>query len=126
MVDYRTSSGSYDGFEVWGLGFADARYIKQKVRMQSSVGQMFLQQFIPVADQVERTETGSATVGIGGTAITFTQRFFFTPNIQATASGTSALIVMKSSEAETGFTVQVFNTSGVDVGGVIDWQATGV
>ena len=61
----------------------------------------------------------------GGQAIAFAQQFHTAPRVAATVDGTSALIATKENVTTTGFTAHVFNTGGTDVGGTLDWQATG-
>lgn len=124
-IDYRDDVDAYDGFENWTLGTVDGRHFKFKVTIDTSIGLMYLEEFTTVVDIVERVERGTETVAVAGTAINFTQQFHSIPQINIQVDGTSALIPMKSSVTTTGFTAQVFNSSGTDVGGTVDWTATG-
>lgn len=128
-IDYKTASGSYDGFEGWTVGTLNSvRYIKPRAKILTSTGVAYLEQFNPIVDAEERTESASSVTisASGGTAITFATRFNTAPNVSVQAVGTSALIGVPSSISATGFTAQVFNSStGADVGGTINWTATG-
>lgn len=126
-VDYRLNADSYDGFESWTVGTVTARFIKQRVSINTGTGAAYLQAFTPTIDAKERSESASAvTIGSGGTAITFAPRFSAIPVVSVQATGTSALIGIPSSITTTGFTAKVFNSStGLEVGGTINWTATG-
>jgi len=125
-IDTRDEADSYDGFESWPTA-ADANFRRLKARatITTASGVAALSEFKVIADVKERTEKGTATIAVAGTTITFAQQFHTTPNIQVTPSGTAALIAVKSNESATQFDAVVFNTSATDVGGPVDWQATG-
>lgn len=126
QIDTRNGAGSYDGFEDWSVGDVAARYIKARAKIDTSSGVAMLSGFLLTADVPERSENGSGlTVAAGGTAVTFADVFHSVPGIQATASGTSARFATYENASKTGFTVRVFDAGGVDVGGTVNWQATG-
>ena len=114
-------------FEAWPTaGLADFRRLKARVKIDTSTGVASLTAFKPIADVADRTEKAEAvTIAVAGTTITYAERFHVIPNIQVSASGASALFPVKSAEAVTGFTVKVYDSGGVDVGGTVDWQANG-
>ena len=125
-IDYRDEGDSYDGFEAWPTAAAaDFRRLKARAKITTATGVAALKEFKPIADVAERTEKGTATIAIGGTTITFAQRFHSTPNIQVTVDGVSALFPVKENVTGLGFDVTVYNSSGIDVGGTVDWQAIG-
>jgi hypothetical protein len=127
QIDYRLASGSYAGFQPWSIGNVTARFIRQRIVITTSAGLLKITGFLPTLDAKERTEGGtSVTIGVGGTAITFATTFHNKPRVKVTVDAASALIGTKKNVSTTGFTAQVFNTSGVDVGGTIDWEATGI
>lgn len=66
-------------------------------------------------------------IAVGGTVITFDPPFRqILPPVQITIVGNSALFPIVIAQSLISFTVKVFNTAGVDVGGSINWSAEGV
>lgn len=126
QIDYRKSAGSYEGFEAWELGIVDARYLKFKLVGTTANGVPYLEQFTPVIDLPEFTMSGSQTVAPGGTRIDYGERFYHLPNVTVTPKGNAALIGTWDDKDTTGFTAYVFDASGNDVGGIVDWTATGI
>lgn len=124
-IDYRDGAGSYDGFENWTLGTINGRFFKFKISINSATGKMFVNQFEPVIDVQERVERGTQVVGIGGTTVTFNSQFNVVPQITTSVDGASALYAVHSNKTATSFDLQVFNSSGTDVGGTVDWTAIG-
>ena len=125
-IDYRKNAGAFDGFEPWSIGNIEARFVKLRINLDTSKGVAKVTGFKPTVDLIERTEGAkAATVAAGGQAIAFAQQFHTAPRVAATVDGTSALIATKENVTTTGFTAHVFNTGGTDVGGNLDWQATG-
>jgi len=125
-IDYRDEGDAYDGFEDWPTAAdADFRRLKARAKITTATGVAALKEFKPIADVAERTEKGTATIAIGGTTITFAQRFHSTPNIQVTPSASAFRGVVKDNESATAFDAIVFDSAGVDVGGPVDWQAIG-
>lgn len=72
-------------------------------------------------------QNNNVVIAAGGTAIVFNTPYIIVDSIwiQETVIGGTALIATATSKTITGFTAHVFNTSGVDVGGIIDWIAEG-
>ena len=127
FVDHRTSTSSYDGFAAWTVGSAEMRFIKSRIHIDTTTGVSFLVAATIVLDVPERTEGAkSVTVASGGTTITYETPFHFPPRIKLTvdSSGT-ALFPTKSNVTETSFIARIWNVSGDDVGGVLDWEAEG-
>ncbi len=113
-------------FQDWVLGTITAQYLKFRAVMLGTNPISILRTFMPVVDAATRQETGTVTVPVGGVFVAFAQEFHFTPNVQVTPAGSTPLFVSRPSTDETGFYLQLYNAAGVDVGGVADWQATGV
>ena len=125
-IDTRKDAGAFDGFEPWSIGNIEARFIKQRLVLTTAKGVAKVTGFKPTVDLFERTEGAkAATVAAGGQAIAFARAFHTAPRVAATVDGTSALIATKENVTTTGFTAHVFDTGGTDVGGTLDWQATG-
>lgn len=127
-IDYIDSSLGYDGYENWAIGYITARYFKfrQFLDGRSWNGLAYLTKYIPSFDAELRTESDTdVTVAVSGTAITFTTQFYNTPNVQVTMAETGGKTPAVSSVSTTGFTITVYNSSGTDVGGVVNWTAEG-
>ena len=126
-VDYRTSAGSYDGFEAWESGDVYGRYVKFKLEMDTTTGVGYVSGHRCVADLIERSESATAVaIGASGTTINFTNAFHVAPYVEATNADGTAKIVSISNITTTGFDVDVYNTSGTGVTGTINWSARGV
>lgn len=126
QLAYAGTDGVFNSFADWVLGTLTARYLKFRAVMRGSAVRSVLQAFMPVVDASTRQETGTVTVPVGGILVPFAQEFHFVPNVQVSPVGATPLIPNRPSTTRTGFYVQLFNTAGVDVGGVADWTATGV
>ncbi len=125
-IDYREDTGAFDGFEPWAIGNVEARFVKLRIALDTAKGLAKVTGFKPTVDLFERTEGAKGvTVTAGGQAIAFARAFHATPRVSATADATSARIATKENVTTTGFTAHVFDTGGTDVGGNLDWQATG-
>lgn len=126
-LDYRRDADAYDGFEPWAIGTVTARYFKHKLTLDTSIGKAKITGFLPTVDQAEKVLKGSGvTIAALGTAILFNKQFHVKPTVTAQAISTTGLFAAVSAITTSGFTAQIFNTSGADVGGVIDWTAVGV
>lgn len=124
-IDSRLAAGAYNGFHPWTIGTVDARFVKERIVVDTKVGVPLITGFVPTVDVEEFSQSGSATVGATGTTINYPERYHFPPTAGATAIGTSGLIATVSNITATGFDVHVFNTAGTEVGGDITWDATG-
>lgn len=126
QIDYRKDSGAFDGFEPWTIGNIDARFVKFRLALDTAKGLAKVTGFKPTVDLFERTEGAKGViVGAGGQAFAFARAFHVTPRVAVTVDGTTALIATKENVTTTGFTAHVFSAGGSDVGGTVDWQATG-
>jgi hypothetical protein len=125
QVDYHSGAG-YDGFEAWTIGDVTGRYFKEKLVLNTADGVAYISSFKPTLDVTAHTEQAiGVVIGAGGTAITFTNRFHYTPNIQLTVQGGSGLTPSFTGQSATGFTAHVYDSTGTEVGGTINWTATG-
>ncbi len=126
-VDHRKEAEAYDGFEPWTIGNINARYIKHLLVLDTSQGVAKILDFHPTADSLERTEKQTnVTVPPGGLSINFAKAFHNGPYIDVDVVSSSALFSTISNITSTGFTVNIWDSSGTDVGGTINWKATGV
>ena len=125
-IDHKTGAGSYGGYITWTISKVTARYVKFRMLLDTSVGVPVVSGMRNVIDALKRAEQGVDVIGIGGTAVTFTTPFFTAPFVLTYPQGSVPLTVTRDNITNTGFTARVFDTDGVEVGGTIDWTATGV
>lgn len=125
-VDFRKAADPYDGYEPWTIGDRTGRYFKHRAVLDTSVGKAQLTGMLPTVDQLEDTDQGTATIAPGGTTVNFSKIFHVAPLPQVTVVSGAALYAVISNVTTTGFSCKIFNSGGVDVGGTINWQATGV
>jgi hypothetical protein len=126
-LDYKVDGGSYDGFENWSSGQVTARYLKARVYLDTTTGKASVRSFERTSDVEERTESAAGVVvaQTTGKVVTFTKQFNNIPAITVTAQGGSALFPVISSISGTGFTINIYDSAGVDQGGTADWIAMG-
>lgn len=125
--DEHTSGGSYHGYLPFTIGQLTFRYLKMRINFDTSKGVPVITTFTPVVDNVPYNQQGTGVVvPSGGLTINYAPQYHARPSLQVTASGGSALAPVPSGESALGFTVKVYNSSGTDVGGTINWIANGV
>lgn len=125
-VDYKTASGSYDGYEAWTIGNATFRYCKGRIHVDTTVGKPVISAFSLTIDAASRLESGTLTVGAGGNgAVTFATEFHSAPVVQVTPQGSGDVTASAASITTTGFT-GYFKTAGVAGAGTMNYTATGV
>ena len=130
-VDYRSGAGEYDGFQDWSMAEVTTRFVKARISQDATNGAAVIEGFAITVDSEERSEAAEGvTIAPGGTTINFATPFFNTPNIQVTAEDASSPVAarhpVKSAVTGSGFTINVFDSGGNDVGGAVDWEAKGV
>lgn len=128
-IDYRKAAESYDGFETWGIGTVNARFIKHRFTLQNLIegAVPYITSFEHTSDNEERTERDqNVTIGIGGTSIVYSSPFHVVPNLQITINGALLRFYEITASSTTGFTIKIKDASDVDTGGNIDWLATGI
>ena len=126
FIDYRESATAYNGFETWTVGIVVAQFIKAQVKIDTTTGVAALKTVKTILDVEDRFESAtSVTISASGTTITFATPFHIVPSIDLTVDATSALIPTKKDVTTTGFAAQIWNTSGAEVGGTLDWTAQG-
>lgn len=125
-VDYRTNAGSYDGFETWSLGAVNFRYCKGRIHVDTTVGKPVISAFELNVDAESRRESGTLTVGGGGSgSVTFATQFHNTPVVQVTPQGSGDVTASAASIASTGFT-GYFKSGGIAAAGSMNYTAEGV
>lgn len=125
-IDYHEGT-EFDGYELWTIGLVRARYVRLRLGLTTASGICYISRYRANVDVAEQTDSNSnVVIPASGLAILFNVNFYSTPSIQITVSGGAALIATYTNASVTGFTAHVYNTSGTEVGGTINWTATGV
>ena len=123
-----TGQSDPGAFANWpSAGYLAMRYLRARMSYAPVQGSLaYIGDFVPTIDTAPTVETGnSLTVGAGGTAISFPVQFHTPPQVIATCISSASLVASVASVTATGCTFHVWNSSGVDVGGVINYEAIG-
>ncbi|MEO6147183.1 MAG: phage tail protein [Sulfuriferula sp.] len=122
-------SGAVDPnvFNAWGSASAQLRYFRGRVTETPGIVPSYISVFTITADKQSANKSDGANfvVAAGGTAVTFTATFHAPPFVNCIVIGSTALFATASNITATGCTIHVFNTSGADVGGTVNWTASG-
>jgi len=126
QIDYKLSTGSYDGFESWTIGSANFRYLKGRIYVNTALGKPVVTGFTLNVDNLSRVEEFlNRAIGASGTTVTFATAFHAVPNVQITPIGTTALIPGRESLSTTSLIAHLYNTAGTGVAGNADITVTG-
>lgn len=114
-------------FNLWTSGYVSMRYLRGMISYQPSAGNVSLiSSFIPHIDVAPASTTGdNVTIAPGGTVVTFPVKFHTPPFVVATPQGNTALYATVVNITSTQCEIHVWNNSGTDVGGVVNYTATG-
>lgn len=124
-IDYRLESGAYDGFELWGSGDVDGRYVKPRIKVMAADGIPVVTGFEVTMDAEERVDTMQGLeVPVEGLSMVFDPPFRTMPAIQVTPSG--GLFYVRTNESVNGFDLMLVNGSAVATAGTADITSTGL
>lgn len=128
LLDYRTSSGSYDGYEPWTIGEVFCRYFKEQLILDTTVGLAYISSFTPTADSVARSEVyPSIVVPSTGYVLTFAMPFHSVPNVFVTPLSSTSLVEGVSPLTASSCKIHVFDgVTGIEVGGTVSVTVQGV
>ncbi|MGH6967599.1 MAG: phage tail protein [Stellaceae bacterium] len=114
-------------FVNWTIGYVEMRYLREKLSYAPVAGSVaYLTSFTPEVDKAPQIENGdSAAVAAGGTTFTFPTPFHFPPAITVTPIGSTAQYATAVNVTATQVTFHVWDSAGVDVGGQINYTASG-
>ncbi|HVA15468.1 MAG TPA: hypothetical protein VNF99_19625 [Stellaceae bacterium] len=115
-------------FASWpSVGYVSMRYLRGKLSYAPVPGALaYIADFVPTIDTAPTVETGnSLVVAPGGTAIVFPEQFHIAPQVVGNCIGNAALSVTVAAVSATGCTFHVWNSSGTDVGGTVNYEAIG-
>lgn len=115
-----------DDYNIWTIGTVTMRYLNARLTHTPDGAPAYLSNFTVIIDTTPQVETSSTVVvAPGGTAIVFPAQYHSPPFVQTTVVGSTALYSTAANITATGFTAHVFNSTGSDVGGTINWSSTG-
>ncbi|MDA8095594.1 MAG: phage tail protein [Betaproteobacteria bacterium] len=122
-------TGSIDPgiWSAWTTSPLQMRYIRGRVTLAPGAVPAYLSAFTLHCDKPNATvvDGSNVTIPAGGASITFSQPFHSPPQVTATYVGSGALFASATSITTTAFTAHVWDTSGTDVGGNINWTGNG-
>lgn len=123
-------SGASDpnSYTSWTLAYVNFRYLNGRLTYSSiSAGNVsYITDFTILADVAPSVqESGSLTIAPGGTTLTFPNPYHSAPYVTATVISSSGLYASVESITATTCIIHVWNSSGSDVGGNVNWQSTG-
>lgn len=125
-IDYRTSSGSFSGYQNWTIGSPLFRYLKAEIVLTTANGKARITGFETVIDKQPVTETGTYTTdGSGTVSVGFTNVFHNAPGLQVSAQGSGDVAASFTGLSRTGFT-GLFKSAGVAAAGTASYSAVGV
>ena len=103
------------------------RYIKFKVELTSPNTSTTpeVNTFNIIIDVPDVIKSGSSAVMAGGSTVSYGYTFVSSPAVVATATESGKRAEVTGTPGITNFSVKVYNTSGTDVGGNINWIAKG-
>lgn len=117
--------GGLSAFMPWTKGNFSTSFVQHQVVVNASDGVQMLTDFTPVVDQPPITDgANGVTAAAGGQRINFANPNFLTPPfVTVSPTGTTAASATATAVDALGFTAHVFNSSGTDVGGTVNWSA---
>ena len=124
---WRSGENDPGSFTPWEIGYVTLRYLRARLSYMPVAGALaYITDFTPTVDAAPVIETGAAvTVAPGGMVVTFPTAFHVTPQVIATCISNTALSVSIVGATPSQCTFHVWNSAGVDVGGTINYQASG-
>ena len=117
-----------NSFVPWTIGYAQLRYLRTRLIYDGiAAGSVsYISAFTPIVDTAPTVEhAGNVVIASSGTMIAFPTPFHQPPFVTATPVGSSALYATVASISATQCTIHVWNAAGSDVGGTVNWSATG-
>lgn len=123
-----TAQSDVDRFTPWTIGYAAMRYLRAElVYAGIAAGAVsYVTGFTPVIDTAPRIENaGNVAIAAGGTIVVFPTPFHQPPYVTATPLGSAALYATVANVTATQCTIHVWNAVGADIGGTVNWSATG-
>ena len=122
-----TSQSDPNVYNLWTIGLITMRYLKARFILTITPGSVpYITDFTPTADRQPKIQNITAvTIAPGGTTVTFPSQYHFPPFVQPFNANNTALLVTAVNITTTTFDCHMYNTSGADVGGQINYRVTG-
>ena len=117
-----------NSFTNWSLAYVNMRYIKAKLTYSGiSAGNVsFINDFTLFGDLAANVQqSGTLVVAPGGTVLTFPNPYNSAPYVTATPVASTALYASVVSPTGDQCTIHVWDHTGSDVGGTVNWNAIG-
>jgi hypothetical protein len=122
----RNFSHNMDCFENWTIGEKTARTFDGKIVCDFTEGNYVINDVEFVVDKADEIQgAAGVAIGSGGTTITFTNRYHSSPRIKVLPQSSSAIMASIDNISGTSFDINLFNSSGTQVSGTVDWEASG-
>lgn len=122
-----TAGSDPDVFTPWTIGSISARYERsmlQYLPVQGRVG--YVNAFKPTINNNTTAVQGTnVTIAAGGTTIAFGKTFDSNPFVTVTMVSTGALYGNATLVTTSDCRINVWNSAGVSVGGIVNWKAEG-
>lgn len=113
-------------YQPWTIGSIELRYINAQITHTTGSVPSYMSDFTLIIDTEPQLEQASnLVVPPGGTSVTFPTPYHFPPEVLVSGGGGVATYPSWSNVTTLGFNVNVFNSSGTDVGGTVSWSSTG-
>lgn len=126
-IDYHIAAGAYDGFEDWTTGDVRARYIKEKLTLDTSKGVAYVSGMLATADSEEFPQSGEFVSALGGVSIVFPDQYHVVTDFQVTPSGAASRSATYQNLTGTGALAHIWDAAGNELAGVpARWSASGV
>lgn len=122
-----TGGSDPNSYTSWTIGFLTLRYLKYRLNYTPvNTNLVYFDHFQTFADvSNETTISASASIAAGGSTVTFSSTFHTVPQVIAIPISGSGVFVTVENVTVSSAKFHVWNTSGVDVGGTINYTATG-
>ena len=126
-VDYRLSTGVFDGYETWSIASANAQFVNARGRWGSTVGVKKLSMFSLALDFPTQFQGALAQIPTStGVDVVFDPAFLSTPTVTLTPQSTASQAATYSGLSSTAFHINLFTSTGGASTGSVSWRAEGI
>lgn len=127
QLKYSDVSETYPAYLDWSIGEEVFRYFRSRIKVDSSKGIPVIKSLNIIADAKEKEETGTnITIDATGTTINFNTNYFYAPFVEIFIQSATPLLYTLENLTKDSVTVHLFNTSNVEVAGIVNYRAIGV
>lgn len=124
---YLTGASDPNIYTTWTIGNVLMRYLKSRFTVTITPGSVpYITDFTPTGDRDPKIQdVVGVVIAPGGTTVTFPLPYHFPPYVQAYNANNTALLLTSTGITTTTFVCHMYNTSGSDVGGQINYRVSG-